>query len=164
MKILTHTESLAFEAAHQEELWFYEPIERVYTIDCPRDLYHLKGLFNAIFKHPDYVAQSPVKNDKFITFEHNGEYAVLTYDSNCSDFMMYVHASEHKNILKTMLTTYLRKYNENNLVHFPVLPVVEKPAKAKKPKVVKVKSTKKDAEKTTTKKAVKIKATKELSS
>lgn len=160
MKILTQSESLDFESRHEADLWFYQPVESVYKTECPRDLYHVKGLFNAIYKHPEYVAQSPVKNDKFITFEHEGEYAVLVYDSAISDYMLYVDEKKHTKIVNAMLTSYLRKYNDKNLESFPILPEVEKPKKAKKEKIVK-EDTKTKASKTKTSKT---KAKKELSS
>lgn len=164
MHILNQSESLDFESRHETELWFYQPVESVYKTECPRDLYHVKGLFNSIYKHPDYVAQSPIKNDKFITFEHEGEYAVLVYESAISDYMLYVDEKKHTKIVHAMLTTYLKKYNADNLQAFPVLAEIVKEKKPKKEKAVKLARTVKSEAKPKTSTVKKGKAKKELPS
>lgn len=141
MRILTADEATQFEQSHTQDIWFYEDA-RHFSSEKERDIFHVSGVFNSVFKHVDYSATSTMTNDKFIVFEHDNHYAILAMNRDISDYVLYT-TKEHFPVIEHMINTYLRAYNPNNLDAFPVLRTIEV-VKVKKVRATKATKDKKE--------------------
>lgn len=130
MKIFTSDESINFEKLNQATIYHFENITQHVNNNILKDIVDISFAFNSILSSSDFGAVSEIDNSRFITFNHNDMYGILSYKDNKINFFTSPdYASDFANII---LETYHNKYNPNSLNNYPKIEVVKKKTKMKK--------------------------------
>lgn len=134
MEILLKDAAQAFEAANTADLYHYQDVLLApLTEELRKGVIDARGMFNSVFQHPDYGAESEVNKDRFIVFAHDGQKAVLVLKNGAATLFMQEQPVEVLEAwLWVFVKQYLRAYNPDNLLHFPKLPEAAAPVKKRR--------------------------------